>query len=145
MLQDLDTLAARVRQLVLAARDFQSQRTSLQTQITRLEQERSTLRQQLDERDSLFSDATDQLAQHEASLQSCKEEYEAMLAQAQSEAQAASELLRRELQQCQSERDEALRQAQAARAQAEKLCTAADQAQTLVDTVLMRLPGAPQE
>jgi len=50
-----------------------------------------------------------------------------------------------ELFSCQGERDQAVTQLRASQAQAQKLKSAAEQAHTLVDTLLLRLPEAGEE
>ena len=47
MLQDLDSLAARIGQMVQFARQLQTERTALQARLKNLEQERDALRKQL--------------------------------------------------------------------------------------------------
>src|SRR3546814_19924925 len=59
MLQDLDSLAARLGQLVQFTRQLQTERVALHARIKSLEQERNALREQLEHRES----------EHQAGLQ----------------------------------------------------------------------------
>lgn len=134
MLQDLDSLAARVGQMVRLVRQLQADRETLQSRLKRTEQERDGLRGQVDQYKADHQAITARLDGHMA-------EVEAVRAQAdKSQADLRDEVLR-----YRAEHD-ALKQALAtAQGGAARLQAVAGSAKERIDTLLMRLPGAPQE
>lgn len=142
MLQDLDSLASRLRQLVLQSRDLQAERTELQERVAQLARERDALREQLDQREAEHTDIAARLAQHAQDAQLQSQRHAAELLQAQAQAGSQHDTLQRELFQCQGERDQAVARLQSSHAHSQRLRSAAQQAHGLVDSLLMRLPGA---
>src|SRR5690606_20104648 len=96
MLQDLDSLSARIGQLVQYVQRAQSERAALQGRITSLEQERNALRDQL---------AREQSAQQEA-MQRARE-HAAQIDELRSQAEAAEARLRDEVVRYQADYDTA--------------------------------------
>jgi len=127
MLQDLDSLAARLQQLVTRVQALKAERAQQQITITDLQRERETLRRHLAQSEAEASEVRAQLAQ-------CSQN------DARARAQWQQELLS-----CQGERDEAVTQWQHTQAQVQTLKSAAQQAHLLVDTLLLRLPEAGEE
>src|SRR5690554_142251 len=66
MLEDLDSLAARIGQLAQFAKQLQSERTALQARIAGLEQERNALRDQLKRQEAEFGELAESSAGHKA-------------------------------------------------------------------------------
>lgn len=134
MLQDLDSLAARIGQMVQFTRQLQTERSALQAQLKVLDQEQHALRDQLQRQERDFSLAKQQLAQHESQFQSQQTQVQGQLLVAQQELErykVLSESLSQQLQLSQTD--------------AKRLRVAADQAKESIDSILVRLPGAPQE
>ncbi|NYT69042.1 hypothetical protein [Pusillimonas noertemannii] len=134
MLQDLDSLSARIGQLVQLVQRMQSDRVSLQARITSLEQERNALRDQISREQSAQQEAIEQARGHASQLEALRSQAEA--AEAQLRAEAA-----RHLADCETVRQSL----QVSQEESGRLRTAALAAQQRIDAVLMRLPGAPQE
>ncbi|MER1966952.1 hypothetical protein [Castellaniella sp. GW247-6E4] len=131
MLQDLDSLAERIRKLVQAARQLQAERGTLQARVRQLEQECNALKdQQIREQDE-FTRMSERVAHHDHELQSVRDE--ALAARAALEDQVRgqkgqSDALRERLEHAESDRD--------------KLRQVAQSAQEQIDLILERLPGA---
>ena len=134
MLQDLDSLSARVGQLVQLVQQVQSERASLQARITQLEHERNALRDQLAREQSAQHDALEQARLHAAQLDEIR-----------AQAQQAEATLREEATRYRAEYEAARQGWQSSQDETTRLRTAALAAQQRIDAVLMRLPGAPQE
>lgn len=134
MLQDLDSLSARIGQLVQFVQRMQSDRLSLQARITSLEQERNALRDQLVREQSAQQEAVEQARNHASQVEALRKQSD-----------AAEEQLRAEASRYRSDCETAQQGLQASQQQSERLRTAALAAQQRIDAVLMRLPGAPQE
>ncbi|MDN5843492.1 MAG: hypothetical protein L0H54_08625 [Alcaligenaceae bacterium] len=131
MLQDLDSLAERIRQLVGLTRQLQAERTSLQARVRQVEQEIAGLKDQRAGEHKEFTLMSERIARHSQEIEDV-----------QSEAQAARGALDRQLleQQAQSE---ALRlRAEHSEANCQRLRSVAGGAQQQIDLILMRLPGA---
>ncbi|MFT0850124.1 hypothetical protein VRY85_04995 [Achromobacter sp. F4_2707] len=134
MLEDLDSLAARIGQLVQFSKQLQSERAALQARITGLEQERDALRDQLKRREAEYNELAENSADHQTRVDILRAEADSIRVSLQSEVERSRlehEALRRQL---------AVSQADASR-----LKVVAGQAQLQIDSILMRLPGAPQE
>ncbi|KAA0890570.1 hypothetical protein [Pusillimonas sp. ANT_WB101] len=134
MLQDLDSLAARIGQLVQFTRQLQDERAAMQTRLKTLEQDCEAFRQQLQRREDEFSVVTERNATHEAQIQSL-----------QAETQASHAQLQAEVARYKADCEEARRQLEASQADTSRLRQVADKARTQIDSILVRLPGAPQE
>lgn len=134
MLEDLDSLAARIGQLVQFSRQLQSERTALQARIIGLEQERNSLRDQLKRREAEFAELTESTADHQARVDILR-----------AEADSIRVSLQGEVERCQAEHETLRRQLASSQADSSRLKAAAGQAQLQIDSILMRLPGAPQE
>lgn len=145
MLQDLDFLAARVGQLVQLARQLQSERAAQQARLTALEQERNALRDELQRRDAEYSSASERMADHEAQLQSVRDEAQAAVAAARSESDAMQADLQAELSRYKAESEALKGQLSVSQADSSRLRVVAAKAREQIDSILMRLPGAPQE
>jgi chromosome segregation ATPase len=123
MLQDLDSLAARIGQMVQLTRELQAESTVLRARLKSAEQERGALRDQLDRRESEYQSMARRIEQHESELEAVR----AQGLSAQEECATARQNL------------------QFALAEAARLRTAAESAKDRIDMVLMRLPGASAE
>jgi predicted nucleic acid-binding Zn-ribbon protein len=134
MLQDLDSLAARIGQLVQFARQLQSERTALQARLKNLEQERDALRDQLHRREAEFSEMAQRIASHEAQVQAL-----------QADAEAAQATLQVETSRYKGESDFYKQKLATSQADTSRLRDVADKAKDHIDSILMRLPGAAQE
>ena len=134
MLQDLDSLSARIGQLVQLVQQAQSERVALQARVTSLEQERNALRDQLSREQSAQQEAIEQVRDHATQVETLRQQSEA----AQAQLRADAERYRTEAQSAQ----QGLLFSQE---ESNRLRTAALAAQQRIDAVLMRLPGAPQE
>ncbi len=134
MLQDLDSLAARIGQMVQFARQLQTERTALQARLKTLEQERDALRDQLTRREADSSSMNERIAIHEAELQALR-----------AEAEASQATLQIEATQYKSECETFRQRLAASQVDADRLRVVADKARESIDSILMRLPGASQE
>ncbi|MBB5216076.1 hypothetical protein [Parapusillimonas granuli] len=145
MLQDLDFLAARVGQLVQLARQLQAECAAHQARLHTLEQERNALRDELHRRDAEYSSASERMADHEAQLQAVRNEAQAALAAAKSESDALQAQLHAELSRYKTEAEALRGRLSASEADSSRLRGVAAKAREQIDSILMRLPGAPQE
>ncbi|MGB3290838.1 MAG: hypothetical protein WBA83_16320 [Burkholderiaceae bacterium] len=134
MLQDLDSLAARIGQMVQFTRQLQSERSALLARLKTLEQERDALRDQVQRREADYSSAAEKAAEHEAQIQSY-----------QAEAQAAQATLQVDVARYRTESESFKQRLAASQADTLHLRQVADQAREQIDSILMRLPGAPRE
>ncbi|MFC4202994.1 hypothetical protein [Candidimonas humi] len=134
MLQDLDSLAARIGQVVQSMRLLQAERDTLRARLKNLEQERNELRDELARRDADQRSATERLEQHQAEVDAIRTQSDA----AQAELRVAAERY-------QAEYESVRHELQASRADASRLRAAAGTAKERIDAILMRLPGAAQE
>ena len=131
MLQDLDALSQRIRQVVQLARGLQSERTALQDRVRQLEQECQALKDQQLRESEEFSRMSARLAHHDQEIQAAREEsgqHRAALVSELRDHQIRSDSLQRRLVQVESERD--------------NLREAATGAQQQIELILERLPGA---
>ena len=85
MLQDLDSLAARIGQMVQFTQQLQNERAALQTRLKSLEQERDTLREQLQHSEAQRSELAASSGEHEVQLKSLQAEAQAEQARQQGE------------------------------------------------------------
>ncbi|TAL89531.1 MAG: hypothetical protein EPN46_02170 [Candidimonas sp.] len=134
MLQDLDSLAARIGQMVQATRLLQADRDTLRARLKSLEQERNALRDQLARREADHQSIAGRLDQHRAEVESVRAQADAAQAELQVEAsryQVEYEAMRHDL--------------QVSQADSQRLRAVAGIAKERIDAVLMRLPGATQE
>lgn len=134
MLQDIDSLAARIGQMVQFARQLQTERTALQARLKNLEQERDALRDQLLRREAEYASMTERANSHDAELQAVR-----------SEADAAQATLQVEAMQYKAECEAAKQKLAACQTDTSRLRVVTDKAREHIDLILMRLPGAPQE
>lgn len=134
MLQDLDSLAARIGQMVQFTRQLQSERSALQARLKNVDQERDALRDQLQRQEHDFSVAADRLAQYESQSQSL-----------QSQTQAQMSALQHDLEKYKAQCESMEQQLVASQSDSAKLRAVADKARENIDSILMRLPGAAQE
>lgn len=134
MLQDLDSLAARIGQMVESTRRLQDERSALQARVRSLEQERDALHDQLQRREADYSSVADRIAAHEAQVQSL-----------QAQAQATQATLQVDLSRYKTECDSIKQRLVATQSDASHLRLVADKAKNQIDSILMRLPGAPRE
>lgn len=123
MLQDLDSLAARIGQMVQLTRQLQAESAALRARLQIAEQERGALRDQLDRRESEYRSMAQRIDQHETELDAVR----AHGVSAEAECETAKQNL------------------QLAQAEAARLRAAAGSAKDRIDMVLMRLPGASAE
>jgi len=134
MLEDLDSLAARIGQLAQFARQLQSERTALQARIIGLEQERNALRDQLKRQEAEFGELAESSAGHQARVDILR-----------AEADSVRVSLEGEVERCRAEYEALRRQFAASQADTSRLKAVAGQAQLQIDSILMRLPGAPEQ
>lgn len=134
MLQDIDSLAARIGQMVQFARQLQTERTALQARLKNLEQERDALRDQLLRREVEYASTTERANNHEAEMQALR-----------SEAEAAQATLQVEAMQYKTECEAVKQKLAVCQADTSQLRVVTDKAREHIDSILMRLPGAPQE
>ncbi len=134
MLEDLDSLAARLGQLVQHTKQLHAEKVALQARIIGLEQERNALRDELKRREAEYSELAESNANHQARVDILR-----------AEADSIRVTLQGEVERCQAERETLRRQLAASQADTARLRTVAGQAQAQIDSILMRLPGAPQE
>ncbi|HEU0229757.1 MAG TPA: hypothetical protein VFR20_04245 [Burkholderiaceae bacterium] len=134
MLQDLDSLAARLGQLVQFTRQLQAERATLQTRLKSLEQERNALREQLGQRESEHQTVAQRLERHSAEIDAVRQDAERALAE-----------MRAEVSRYQTEHRGLQEQLQACRSDSDHLRAVTSAARDSVDAILMRLPGAAQE
>ena len=134
MLEDLDSLAARIGQLVQFSKQLHGERVALQARIIGLEQERNALRDQLKRQEAEFAELAENSANHQARVDILR-----------AEADSIRVSLQGEVERCKADYDVLRRQLAASEADSSRLKAAAGQAQLQIDSILMRLPGAPQE
>lgn len=134
MLEDLDSLAARLGQLVQSTKQLQADRAELQARINGLEQERNALRDELKRREAEFNELAEASASHQTRVDILR-----------AEADSIRISLQGEVERCQTERDSLRRQLAVSQADSSRLRAVAGQAQAQIDSILMRLPGASQE
>jgi Multidrug resistance efflux pump len=134
MLEDLDSLAARIGQLVQFSKQLQSERVALQARVIGLEQERNALRDELKRREAEFNELAESKADHQARLDILR-----------AEADNVRVTLQGEVERYKSEQESLRRELAASQADCARLRAATGQAQLQIDSILMRLPGAPQE
>ncbi|NYT87002.1 hypothetical protein [Pollutimonas harenae] len=134
MLQDLDSLAARIGQMVQFTRQLQNERAALLARLKNLEQERDMLRDQLQRSEAERTELSASTGTHETQLKMLQAEAEAVQARQQSELshyKAESEAIGQRL--------------AASQADTSRLRLVASKAKEQIDSILVRLPGAPQE
>lgn len=134
MLEDLDSLAARIGQLVQFSKQLHSERVALQARISTLEQERNALRDELKRREAEFTELSANNADHQARVDILR-----------AEADSTRVSLQGEVDRCKAEHETLRRQLAASQADSSRLKAVTSQAQTQINSILMRLPGAPQE
>ena len=134
MLQDLDSLAARIEQMVKHTRQLHTERAAMQTRLKTLETERGQLSEQLQQREAEFNGMARKLAEHESSVQVAQEQ--AIKAQAQLQLE-----LDQYRQRCTATEAQLLQSQQTTK----RLSIVSDQARQQIDSILVRLPGPPQE
>ncbi|MFA5663976.1 hypothetical protein [Castellaniella sp.] len=131
MLQDLDKLATRIRQVVALLQQARAESEAQAVRIQGLEEQHRRLREQAAQDQKALVQANEQLAEHEKGLQVAhleserlRKELEDHLQDSQGRAQALAHQLERAV----SERD--------------RLRAAATGAQQQIELILERLPGA---
>lgn len=134
MLQDLDSLAARIGQMVQFTRQLQNERAALQARLKNLEQERDMLRDQLQRSEAERSELSASTGTHETQLKAVQAEAEAVQARQQSE-----------LAHYKAESEAVSQRLAASQADTSRLRLVAGKAKEQIDSILVRLPGAPQE
>ena len=134
MLQDLDFLAARIEQMVTLTRQLQTERAALQARVKSLDDERMQLSSQLQKRDVDLIAMTDSLADQESSLQA-----------AQAKAADVQTQLERELDQYKQRCSAAEQLLAESQQKIQRLSIVSDKARNQIDSILVRLPGPPQE
>ncbi len=134
MLEDLDSLAARLGQLVQHSKQLHAEKAELQARVLGLEQERNALRDELKRREAEYRELAESNADHQTRVDILR-----------AEADSIRITLQGEVERCQAERDTLRRQLAASQADSARLRAVAGQAQQQIDSILMRLPGAPQE
>src|SRR5690606_25232297 len=131
MLQVLDALSRRIRQVVQLAQSLQCERATLQARVRQLEQECQALKDQQLREGQEFARMSERLARHDQELQNVRDEagqHRAALESQVRDHQIRTDSLQRRLAQVESERD--------------RLREAASGAQQQIELILERLPGA---
>lgn len=131
MLQDLDSLAERIRQLAGFTRQLQTERTSLQARVRQLEQECSALKDQQVREHGEFTLMSERVARHDQELESVR-----------AEARAEREALDARVHDQQAQAESTLHRIERSEMDRERLRQVARGAQEQIDLILMRLPGA---
>src|SRR5690554_3932975 len=134
MLEDLDSLAARLGQLVQFSKQLHSERAALQARINSLEQECNALRDELKRREAEFNELAQSSADHQTRVDILRAEADSIRVSLQSEVERSK-----------AEHEALRRQLAASQADSSRLKAVTGQAQLQIDSILMRLPGAPQE
>ena len=133
MLQDLDSLAARIGQMVQFTRQLQTERSALQAQLKVLDQEQDSLRRQLQLREHDYSLVEKKLSEHASQVQS-----------QQSEAQSQLLALQKNLEHYKTQSETLSQQLQVSQADVKRLRLVTDQARENIDSILLRPAGAPK-
>lgn len=131
MLQDLDSLAERIRQLAGFTLQLQAERAALQARIRQLEQECTALKDQQAREHSEFTLMSERVARHDQELEFVRAE--ARAERAELDARVHDQQVQAQANQHRIERSEADR---------DRLREVAQGAQKQIDLILMRLPGA---
>lgn len=134
MLEDLDSLSARIGQLVQLTRQLNFERAAFQARINNLEQERNAQRDELKRREAELTALSANNADHLARVDILR-----------AEADSTRVSLQNEVDRCKAEHETLRRQLAASQADSSRLKAVTQQAQAQINTLLMRLPGAPQE
>ena len=129
MLQELDQLANRISRLVSYSERLKSERAELLARVKLVEQERTTLRDQLSTQQTEYSSMAEIVTRHQHEIETAKRL-----------AEDAQESLYAELIQQQDELQLLRQQLTASQTKADQLEAAALQANALVDNALQRLP-----
>ena len=129
MLQDLDLLANRISRLVSYSERLKSERSELLSRVKLLEQERTTLRDQLSTQHHEYASMAEVVTQHQVEMQTAKQT-----------AEEAQELLYNELIQQQEELAQLRQRLQYSETRAAALEQAATFAREHVGHILDRLP-----
>lgn len=145
MLQDLDTLAARIGQLVQLVRQLQAERTAMQSQLVRMEQERNSLRDLQARQQAEHAAAAQRLAEHTNEVDAVRTQADASLEALRVQAEAAQQELRAEVSRYRTDYEKAEQSLQSSLAESARLRAVAVSAKERLDALLERLPGAPQE
>lgn len=156
MLQDLESLAARIGQLVELTQKLQSEHDALVQRAGTAEQQRDALQEQLQRQEIEYKDVAAQASRHQAEMNALRSQSEAALQQLRQQAEqtearlkseAASSVahLQEQLERQKAEQAAVHRSLQASQTESSRLQQAVDAAKQRIDAVLMRLPGAPQE
>src|SRR5699024_10766667 len=133
-LQDLDSLAARIEQMVKLARQLQADRTALQARVKALEAERDQLGGRLQQRESEIQAMAGNLAEIEERMKT-----------SQAQASQVQTQLQLELDQCRERCDNTERQLHESQHMAKQLSIVSEEARRQIDSILTRLLGPPQE
>lgn len=134
MLQDLDSLTTRIEQMVTLTRQLQAEHTASQARLKALEGERDRLAEQLKHREDDVNTIRGELAEYETKRQAEQDQAQAMQSQLQLE-------LAESRQRC-AQTEQLLHSSQQ---DVSRLRTVSDAARRQIDSILVRLPGAPQE
>ncbi|MCI2809137.1 hypothetical protein [Eoetvoesiella caeni] len=145
MLQDLDTLAARIGQLVQLVRQLQAERTAMQSQLVRMEQERNALRDLQARQQAEHAAATQRLAEHSSEVDTVRAQADASLEALRAQAESAQLELRLEVSRYRADYEKAEQSLQTSATESARLRAVAVAAKERLDALLERLPGAPQE
>lgn len=145
MLQDLDTLAARIGQLVQLVRQLQAERIAMQSQLVRMEQERNALRDLQTRQQAEHAAATQRLAEHSSEVDAVRAQADASLEALRVQADAAQLELRLEVSRYRADCEKAEEGLQSSLTESIRLRAVAVSAKERLDALLERLPGAPQE
>lgn len=133
MLEDLDSLAARIGQLVQSARQMQAERANVSARLKLLEQERDSLRAQLLDRETQYASMNERVQQHDHYVDQLRAEFQREYKALQEESGQMLHKLK-ELQRLFEQSQDQNRQLRAA----------AEKSRVCIDSLLERLPG-PQD
>lgn len=134
MLEDLDSLAARIEQAVAFTRELRAGHEALQAQLRQLGDERDALAETLRRREQDVEALRQQLAEGEQAIAGMQHQGEALRQQ-----------FALDLEQYKARCSTLESQLAASRHSGARLREASLQAREQIDSILVRLPGAPQE
>lgn len=134
MLQDLDQLANRISRLVSYSERLVAERSELLSRVKLLEQERTTLRDQLSTQQNEYASMAEVVTRHQQDIENAKRA-----------AEESQEALYAELIQQQDELSRLKKGLEHSEAKASVLESAASQAREQIDGLLQRLPGGQSQ
>lgn len=134
MLEDLDSLASRLGQLVQSTRSLQDERAGLLARIKSLEEQCNALRTELSGRQTDYDAMSQRVAEHDQHVRQMQLQFE-----------HDTQSLKEQAVRAQTQADHLAERLQATQESASMLRQAAQHAKARVDSILERLPGAAHQ